>query len=80
MTSFPPTSAPIRKGFGVLDCCALLLMVLGALNWAAVGLLGHDLVALLFGSMTPIARACYVLIGLAGMYGLSFAFRAYQPF
>lgn len=80
MTPTPPAAVPARRGFGLLDCCALLLMVLGALNWAAVGLLGQDLVALLFGSMTPLARACYLLIGLAGMYGLSFAFRAYQPF
>lgn len=80
MTPSPQPPVSTRKGFGPLDCCALLLMVLGALNWAAVGLLGHDLVSLLFGSMTLPARACYVLIGLAGMYGLSFAFRSYQPF
>lgn len=80
MTPRPTATRPARRGFGLLDCCALLLMVLGALNWAAVGLLGQDFVALLFGGITPLARALYVLIGLAGMYGLSFAFRAYHPF
>ncbi|RCW72493.1 DUF378 domain-containing protein [Pseudorhodoferax soli] len=80
MTTPPSAAVPARRGFGLLDGCALLLMVLGALNWAAVGLLGHDFVALLFGGHTQLTRAVYLLIGLAGMYGLSFAFRCYHPF
>ncbi len=64
-----------RSGFGALGIVALLLMVVGGLNWGLVGLLQFDLVAALFGSMTLIARAVYVLVGLAALYGIALLFR-----
>lgn len=44
-----------------------LLVALGALNWGLVGLAQMDLVEKLLGTMTPAARAVYVLIGIAGV-------------
>lgn len=50
---------------------ALLLMVIGALNWGLIGFFQYDLVAKLFGGMSATgARFIYGLIGLAGLCGL----------
>lgn len=46
---------------------ALLLVVVGAVNWGLVGLFQFDLVATLFGgSDSPISRIVYTLVGLSG--------------
>lgn len=50
---------------------ALLLMVVGSLNWGLVGFFEYDLVAKLFGGMHSAgARVIYALVGLAGLYGI----------
>lgn len=51
-----------------LSLTALILMIIGGLNWALVGLLNFDLVAAIFGEMTMISRIVYVLVGLASVY------------
>lgn len=47
---------------------ALILVVIGALNWGLIGLFGLDLVATLFGPMSFLSRIIYSLVGLAGIY------------
>ncbi|NMA83041.1 MAG: DUF378 domain-containing protein [Epulopiscium sp.] len=55
-----------------LDFIALLLIIIGALNWGLIGFFKFDLVATLFGGMTSwLSRVIYALVGLAGLYGLS---------
>ena len=44
------------------------LLVVGGLNWGVVGVTGSDLVGALFGSLSPLSRAVYVLVGLAALY------------
>jgi len=51
-----------------LDVVAAILLVVGGLNWGLVGTAGIDLVATLFGSMSPLARTVYVLVGLSALY------------
>lgn len=51
---------------------ALLLVVIGALNWALVGLFSFDLVAAIFGHLSTLSRIIYVLVGAAGLYLLFF--------
>lgn len=51
-----------------LDLTALVLVIVGGLNWALVGLFGFDLVATLFGDMSVLSRIVYVLVGLAAAY------------
>lgn len=47
---------------------ALILVVVGALNWGLVGLAQFDLVATLFGGQSaPVSRIVYGLVGLAGI-------------
>lgn len=51
----------------------LLLIIIGALNWGLWGFFQYDLVADLFGGPSSgLSRFIYALIGLAGLYGLSF--------
>ena len=53
------------KGLGLV---AMLLVVIGAVNWGLVGLAQFDLVAALFGGQTAvISRVVYTLVGLAGL-------------
>lgn len=54
----------------VLDWVSLVLVVVGGLNWALVGLLNFDLVAAILGEMSLLARIVYVLVGLAAVYML----------
>ena len=51
-----------------LDVVAAALLVIGGLNWGLVGAAQFDLVATLFGSMSPISRLVYVLVGVAAVY------------
>ncbi|SCY27558.1 DUF378 domain-containing protein [Alkaliphilus peptidifermentans] len=54
---------------------ALILVVIGALNWGLVGLFDIDLVAGIFrGRRTPFARLIYILIGLSGLFTLLMLF------
>lgn len=46
----------------------MLLVIIGALNWGLVGLLGLDLVAKIFGAGSVIARVVYILVGIAAVY------------
>ncbi|MBU5590517.1 DUF378 domain-containing protein [Clostridium sp. MSJ-4] len=55
-----------------LDFIALLLVVIGALNWGLIAFFSFDLVASLFGNMTAFSRIVYGLVGLAGLYAISF--------
>lgn len=56
-----------------VDVIAAVLLVVGGLNWGLVGAFEFDLVATLFGAMSPIARTVYILVGLSAVYqGLGF--------
>lgn len=46
---------------------ALVLTIIGGLNWGLVGLFGFDLVAYLFGPMTILSRLTYIWVGLAAV-------------
>ena len=51
-----------------LNFTALVLVIVGAINWGLVGLLQFDLVAALFGGQSaPVSRAVYSLVGLSGL-------------
>lgn len=52
----------------VLDWVALVLLIVGGLNWGLVGAMDFDLVATLFGDMSGISRIVYVLVGLSAVY------------
>jgi hypothetical protein len=53
-----------------LDWVALILLVVGGLNWGLVGVLDFDLVATLFGDMSIVSRIVYAVVGLSAIYTL----------
>lgn len=55
-----------------LDCIALTIAIIGAVNWGLVGLFSLDLVALIFGNMSWISRIIYALVGISGLYLITF--------
>lgn len=55
-----------------LDTLALLLVIIGAINWGLIGFFQFDLVATLFGDMSALSRIIYGLVGIAGLYAISF--------
>lgn len=59
-----------------LDRIALVLAIIGALNWGVIGLFGFDFVGYLFGGQTAgVSRVIYTLVGLAGIWCISLLFR-----
>ncbi len=59
-----------------MDTLALILSIVGSLNWGLVGLFRFDLVAWLFGgSDALISRIVYTVIGIAGLWCISLLFR-----
>ena len=60
----------------VMDRIALLLAIIGGINWGSVGLFRFDLVAYLFGGQTStVSRVVYTLVGLASVWCISLLFR-----
>ena len=63
----------------ILNKIALILVIVGALNWGLVGLFSFDLVAWISGGAgTVIARIIYVLVALAGVWCISLLFSDYE--
>ena len=55
-----------------MDYTALTLSIIGAVNWGLIGFFNFNLVAFLFGSMSWLSRIIYALVGLSGLYLISF--------
>ena len=52
----------------IIKIIAIILIIVGGLNWGLVGLFSFDLVAAIFGAMSVISRVVYTLVGLAAVY------------
>ena len=60
----------------MLDRIALLLTIIGALNWGSIGLFQFDMVAFLFGGQDALlSRVIYSLVALGGIWCISLLFR-----
>ena len=62
-----------------LDNTLLTLAVIGCINWGLIGFFRFDLVAFILGDMTWISRVIYALVGLSGIYIISFFGRIKTP-
>ena len=61
----------------IMDKIALVLTIIGALNWGSIGLFSFDLVAWLCGGQTAlVSRVIYTVIALAGIWCISLLFRS----
>lgn len=62
-----------------MDTIALILSIIGSLNWGLIGLFQFDLVAWLFGGQSAVlSRIIYGLVGLAGLWCITLLFRKYR--
>ena len=65
----------------IMDRIALILAVIGALNWGSVGLFQFDVVAWICGGQSAlISRIIYTVVALAGVWCISLIFRARESF
>ena len=65
----------------IMDRIALILTVIGALNWGSIGLFQFDLVAWLCGGQTAIlSRIIYTVVALAGIWCISLLFRSRESY
>lgn len=53
-----------------MDWVAMVLMIVGGLNWGLIGAFDFNLVSALFGEQSALTRLVYVLVGLASLYGI----------
>ena len=61
----------------IMDRIALILTIIGALNWGSIGLFQFDIVAWIFGGQDAIlSRVIYTVVALAGLWCISLVFRA----
>ena len=61
----------------IMDRIALILTIIGALNWGSIGLFSFDIVAWLCGGQTALlSRVIYTLVALAGIWCISLLFRS----
>ena len=65
----------------ILDRIALILTIVGALNWGSIGLFQFDIVAWICGGQSSLlSRIIYTVVGLAGVWCISLLFRAREAF
>ncbi len=63
-----------------MDTIALLISIIGSINWGLIGLFQFDLVAWIFGGQDAvISRIVYGLVGLAGLWCITMLFRRSRP-
>ena len=58
----------------VIDTIALILVIIGAINWGLIGFFKFDLVAAIFGEMSALSRIVYALVGVSGLWGIKLLF------
>lgn len=56
----------------VIDWIVLILLIVGGVNWGLVELFNFDLVQVLFGSIEVLADIVYIIVGLAGLYAITY--------
>ena len=54
----------------IIDKVALVLIIIGAINWGLIGFFKFDLVATIFGEMSVLSRIIYALVGISGVWGI----------
>jgi len=55
-----------------LHVITLTLVIIGGINWGLIGLFNYNLVDAIFGTMTLTSRVIYTLVGIAGLWAITF--------
>lgn len=58
---------------GFIDWVAIILVVIGGLNWGLIGLFGFNFIGALIGDITWLLRLVYILVGIASIYFVAIA-------
>ncbi|MBR1803172.1 MAG: DUF378 domain-containing protein [Clostridia bacterium] len=58
----------------IIDTIALVLVIIGAINWGLIGLFNFNLVDTIFGAMSVISRIIYSLVGISGLWSIKLLF------
>lgn len=58
----------------VVDKIALVLIIIGAINWGLIGFFNFNLVDSIFGTMSVVSRIIYALVGISGLWGIKLLF------
>lgn len=58
----------------IIDKIALILVIVGAINWGLIGIFNFNLVEMIFGNMTMLARIIYALVGISGLWAIKLLF------
>lgn len=58
----------------IIDIIALILIIIGAINWALIGIFNFNLVETIFGGLSVITRIIYILVGISGLWGIKLIF------
>ena len=58
----------------VIDTIALILIIIGAINWGLIGIFNFNLVDTVFGTMSVVSRIIYTLVGISGLWGIKLIF------
>lgn len=62
------------KTMKIIDKIALVLVIIGAINWGLIGFFNFNLVETIFGNMTIISRIIYALVGISGLWAIKLLF------
>ena len=54
----------------VVDTIALILIIIGAINWGLIGIFNFNLVETMFGGFSVISRIIYILVGISGLWSI----------
>lgn len=63
--------------FNFLDWLAMIIMIIGALNWGLVGVFNFNVVEFIFGTAL-VAKIVYIIVGLAALYGIAMLFKCFK--
>ena len=58
----------------IIDKIALVLIIIGAINWGLIGFFEFDLVKTIFGDMSTLSRIIYGLVCISGLWGIKMLF------
>jgi uncharacterized membrane protein YuzA (DUF378 family) len=56
------------KKMNPVSWIAVILVIIGGLNWGLIGFFNYNLVAAIFGAMSGLTRVIYILVGLSALY------------
>lgn len=54
----------------IVDTIALILIIIGAINWGLIGIFNFNLVETIFGGFSVISRIIYILVGISGLWSI----------